>query len=274
MITISTLLSTIVAVSVAFLMTPIYRAEVLLAPISDDEQNSMSAVVNQIGGLASLAGINLGPSGNNTDQALATLTSRNFIGNFISENKLMRVLYADKWDATTMTWRAKSSNNPTVLDAYKLFTKDIISVTPDKTTGLVTLSIEWKDPGKAASWANELVSRINQHEKQVAINEAEKSIAYLKEQLAKTGVVEMQQAIYQLMEAQTKKIMLANVRDQYIFKIIDPAVIPEHKVKPKRILIISIGFTVGLALSIIIALIRSAMTRRDDQTKRTTVAIP
>ena len=89
MITISTLLSTIVAVSVAFLMTPIYRAEVLLAPISDDEQNSMSAVVNQIGGLASLAGINLGPSGNNTDQALATLTSRNFIGNFISENKLM-----------------------------------------------------------------------------------------------------------------------------------------------------------------------------------------
>ena len=107
-------------------------------------------------------------------------------------------------------------------------------------------------------WANELVSRINHHEKQLAIKEAEKSIAYLKEQLAKTSVVEMQQAIYQLMEAQTKKIMLANVRDQYAFKVIDPAVVPEKKIKPNRKLIVVLGFMLGLVASIFVVFVRSS----------------
>ncbi len=107
---------------------------------------------------------------------------------------------------STKTWKVKSPDDiPTALDAYKLFNEDILDVTTDKKTGLVTLAIEWQDPQQAAVWANELVSRINHHEKQLAIKEAEKSIAYLKEQLAKTSVVEMQQAIYQLMEAQTKE---------------------------------------------------------------------
>ena len=58
------------------------------------------------------------------------------------------------------------------------------------------------------------------------------------------------------METQTKKIMLANVRDQYAFRIIDPAVIPEKKIKPNRGLIIMVGFVAGLAFSALIAFIR------------------
>jgi len=270
-----TLLATIAAVTVAFLMTPIYRAEVLLAPASDDEQNSMSALASQFGGLASLAGINLGSIGSNTDQVLATLSSRIFIGDFIVDKQLMQVLFADKWDASAKTWNVKSSSDvPTALDAYELFNKDILDVSSDKKTGLVTLAVEWRDPEQAALWANELVSRINHHEKEIAVKEAEQSIAYLKEQLAKTSVVEMQQAIYQLMEAQAKKIMLANVRDQYAFKIIDPAVVPEKKIKPKRKVFFVVGFVVGLALSIFIAFVRSESRRREDRYNGITEAAP
>ncbi len=104
-----TLLATVVAVAVAFLMTPIYRAEVLLAPVSDDQQNSMSAIASQFGGLASLAGINLGSSGSNTDQVLATLTSRSFIGDFIADKQLMPVLFADKWDAVNQDMESEIS---------------------------------------------------------------------------------------------------------------------------------------------------------------------
>jgi len=252
-----TLVATFSATAIAFLMTPIYRAETLLAPVSDEEQTAMSAMVGQFGGLASLAGINLGSKGNNTDKVIATLTSRSFIGNFIMDKQLMPVLFADDWDSATKTWKDKSPDDiPTVLDAFKLFHEDFIYVATDKKTGLVTVSVEWKDPKQAATWANELVNRINQHEKQLAINEAEKSISYLNEQLAKTSVVEMQQAIYQLMEAETKKIMLANVRDQYAFKILDPAVAPEEPAKPMRSLIVAIGMVVGLMLSIFLAFLR------------------
>ena len=263
-----TLFVTIAAVAVAFLMTPIYRAEVLLAPVSDEQQSSMSAIASQFGGLASLAGINLGSSASNTDQVIATLRSRSFIGNFIAERHLMQVLFADKWDATNKTWNVSSQDDvPTALDAYKLFDDDILNVTTDKKTGIITLAVEWKDPKKAALWANALVGLINNHEKQLSINEAEKSIAYLKEQLAKTSVVEMQQAIYQLMEAQTKKIMLANVRDQFAFQIIDPAVVPEKKSKPKRLLIAVIGFAGGLLMGIFIAFVKWELAGHDDASK-------
>ena len=256
-----TLLSAVAAMIVTFLMTPVYRAEVLLAPASDDQQNSMSALTSQFGGLASLAGINLGSGGNNTDQVIATLTSRYFIGNFIADNKLKQVLFVDKWDSTTKDWKVSSLDDiPTALDAYKLFKKDILDISIDKATGLVSLGVEWRDPQQASEWANELVSRINHHEKQLAIKEAEKSIAYLKEQLLKTSVVEMQQAIYQVMEAQTKKIMLASVRDQYAFKVIDPAVVPEKKIKPNRKLMSVIGFILGLMVSIFAAFLRSRLS--------------
>lgn len=251
-----TLLATIAAVAIAFRLTPIYRAEVLLAPVSDDEQSSMSAIIGQVGGLASLAGINLGSSGGATDQVLATLTSKSFIGKFIDEEKLMPLLFADKWDKTTSQQIVESSDGfPTAQDAYKRFNDQILDVSTDKKTGLVTLSVQWKDPQQAANWANKLVARINRHEQQLAISEAEQSIAYLKQQLAKTSVVEMQQSVYQLMEAQTKKIMLASVRDQYAFKVIDPAVAPENRLKPNRKMITLLGFILGLMAALIGALV-------------------
>ena len=204
----------------------------------------------------------LGGSRGDTEQVLATLSSRNFISSFIADNKLMRLIFADKWDETSKMWKAKTpADIPTPLDASDVFQKSILKVTSDKKTGLVTLAIEWKDPRQAAAWANELVSRINYHEKQAAIKEAEQSIAYLKAQLSKTSVVEMQQVIYQLMEMQTKKIMLANVRDQYAFKVIDPAVAPEKRLKPKRKLIVMVGASLGLLISIMSAFILSAIRK-------------
>ena len=262
MIIVITSLATAIAVTVALTMTPIYRAEVLLAPVSDDEQGSMGAIASQFGGIASLAGINLSSGGGSTEQALATLTSRRFINDFIAEKKLMPVLFADKWDAASKSWMVKSpADEPTVGLAYEAF-KNTLAVSSDKKSGLVTLAVEWQDADQAASWANELVVRLNNHEKQLAIQETEQSLAYLREQLATTSVMEMQQAIYRLIEAQTKKIMLANVRDQFVFKVIDPAVVPEKRAKPNRRLIVSLGIVVGLVGGIFLAFLVSAIRKQ------------
>jgi len=253
MIVLITFLSGSIAIAVAFNMTPVYRAEVLLAPAGEDK-NAASALSGQFGGLAALAGINIGGGGGEVEKAVATLESRIFTNEFISQEKLMPVMFEKLWDVNANKWLVqKDEDVPTLWDGYKKFNKNIRTISADKKSGMYTLAIEWSDPVLAASLANKLVNKINAHQKQAAIVEAKKSIAYLENQINETSVVEMQQAIYRLIEAQTKNIMLANVRDEYVFKVIDPAVVPEEKIKPKKKLIAILGVIVGFMLSVFLA---------------------
>ena len=65
-----------------------------------------------------------------------------------------------------------------------------------------------------------------------AVNEAQKSIDYLNFALSETEISGMQQVFYQLIEKQQQTKMLASVRDEYVFRTIDPAIISEEKSTP------------------------------------------
>jgi uncharacterized protein involved in exopolysaccharide biosynthesis len=88
-IAISALAGTALAMLAALLMTPIYRANVLLMPQSDSA-GSRPRVSGQLGGLASLAGIGLQGSGNEKNRAIAVVRSRAVIEEFIREEDLGR----------------------------------------------------------------------------------------------------------------------------------------------------------------------------------------
>ncbi len=255
LIVVITLLSTAAAVVHALLADEVFEAEVVFMPASEEGGGALSGMASQFGGLAALAGVNLGGGGGGkTEEALATLSSRAFTLGFIEEFELMPVFYAGLWDDDAQQWiPTDEKERPTAWKAYKMFNDGIRSVANDATTGMITLSISWGDPVLAAQWANALINKINAHQKASAIKEAERSIAYLKNQLEQTSVVGMRAAIFNLIEAQTKNIMFANVRDEYAFKIIDPAVVPEQRIKPKRKLIVILGFMVGFMLSIFLA---------------------
>lgn len=47
--------------------------------------------------------------------------------------------------------------------------------------------------------------------------------------------------------------MLAKSREEYSFKIIDPPVVPEERIKPKRRLIVMLGFIIGFFLAVFFA---------------------
>jgi uncharacterized protein involved in exopolysaccharide biosynthesis len=66
----------------------------------------------------------------------------------------------------------------------------------------------------------------------------------------------MQTVFYQLIEEQTKTIMLAEVSPEYVFQTIDPANFPDEKTKPNRPLIVILGTFFGVMLSLLIVLIR------------------
>ena len=120
------------------------------------------------------------------------------------------------------------------------------------------MEVEWKNPILAAMWANDLVKMANARLRNEAIEESEKNIGYLEKQLASTSAVEIQQAIYRLIEGQTKTKMLASTREEYAFTVIDPAVPPEERAGPKRLLIVLLGLIVGLAAGFTVAWFRRA----------------
>ena len=154
-----TSLFAVAGVAYALLSTPIYRAEVVLAPTEPEQGPNLSA---GLGGLASLAGIDFGSSADGA-QAVATLRSRAFAEEFIRDKDLLPVLFADEWDVSNDRWLDDDPEDwPDIRDGVKFFLEDVRSVTEDRNTGSITLAIEWPDPELAAGWADELVYRVNE----------------------------------------------------------------------------------------------------------------
>jgi len=213
----------------------------------DDARSALSSVVGQLGGLASLAGVALS-GGGNKDENIEYLRSHDFAARFIEEENLLPILFAKKWDAQNGRWNVDDPEDvPTISDGVRLLDR-IRTVQEERRTGLVTLSIKWRDRELAARWANLMVERVNRDLRARAIAEAQASIDYLNSELAKTGVVELRESLYRLYENQVKTIMFAKVRSQYAFKVIDPAYVPDadRYVQPKRLPMILIGALGGL----------------------------
>jgi uncharacterized protein involved in exopolysaccharide biosynthesis len=264
----------------------IYKATTLLAPASEQGGASgLAKMAGQFGGLASLAGINLGGGGTDkTGLALEVLKSRVFLEKFINKHQLLVPLMAAKnWDimsntlvfdtdvynAKTKTWvrevKAPKKPQPSSWEAYKAF-KDILVMATDKESGMVTLTIEHYSPEIATQWLLWLVSDINAAMRDQDKAEAQRSIDYLSIKLQETQLADMQTVFYQLIEEQTKTIMLAEVSLEYVLKTIDPANAPEEKAKPKRALIVVLGTMLGGILSVLIVLVRyfSNKDNKDD----------
>ena len=243
----------VLAVVVAFIMTPVYRATVVMSSV---DANQTAPALGDIGGLAALAGFPLNDTAK-SEEAIAKLVSRSFTRAFITDQNLMPVLFASLWDIDKQEWMvADPKDIPTLADGFAVIDGSVRSVVRDGETGLLAVHIDWTDPNIAANWANAMVEMINNHLKEQAIGEAQRSIEYLNEALIKTDVVEARAAMYSLMETQINNIMLANVREEFAFKVIDPALAAEDDdfIKPNRLFLAVLGLVAGMALSAMISL--------------------
>ena len=254
----------------------IYKSEALLAPVKQKSSSGgLAALAGQFGGLASMAGIELGESSSGSTQiAIEIMKSRKFISSFIEKHSILVQLMALKnwniennslifndelYDVKNNKWKREVelpyTSKPSRQEAYQVFI-GILSVKNQKDTGTITVSIENVSPYLAQQWVVWLIQDINDVMKKRDVEEAERSMEFLTSQIQKTNVTAIRNSLFKLIEEQTKTIMLANVRDEYVFKTIDPAVVPEKKEKPNRSLIIMVGTLTGAFLGGMIVLIR------------------
>ncbi len=261
-------------VAFALMKPDIYQASVLVAPANDE--GGVQGLSGQLGGLASLAGINLGGGGSNqTVIAKEVLQSRAFLTDFIRRHKLAVPLKAaNGWNKEKQQWQYNretynpetkewltddkgKSFAPTNWDLVKTFKGSHLSVSESKDTGMLTISIKNLSPKAARDWATLLVADINEHMRKEDVGTSEARIAYLEGKLEETSIAGMQQVFYQLIESETRTVMLANAQPEYVFKTVDPAVAPQEKSEPKRALIVVLAVMLGGMLGIFFVFVRA-----------------
>ena len=143
----------------------------------------------------------------------------------------------------------------------KYFNEKIRGVLDDKKTGLVTLTIQWKDPKVAAQWANLIVSRLNDSMRERALAEAQTNVAFLQHELESVSVVTLQQSIGRLLDSELQKLMIARGKREFAYRVIDRAQVPKWHAKPKRAAIVVLSTVLGVVLSILVLIMRGAIIR-------------
>lgn len=294
-------LATLAGLLYAVFTTPLYTASVIARPLELEESGALGALSSQFGGAAALAGIDLGGGGSDRDEYLAILSSRTLGERFIAEHGVKPILFPDEWDAEAGAWPKETEPGligvlargvskalaaisgdegwqeravePTLWQAYEVFKDEVFSVSEDQDSGLITISFKTRNPVVAARWANDYVAMANVEIRTAAVAESSRALDYLNTEVEKATAADLRDTIYRVIESELKKIMFANARPEYAFKVIDRAVVPEDRSHPKRALIVILSMFAGLSLGVFLALAKDFLGRQEAVVKTSSGAM-
>jgi len=222
-------------------LQPIYTSEVIMISQLESQSSSSSG----LGALASMAGLNIGGDASNKEgvSALATLKSRTFLTEFIKNNNIKPELFPELWSIEKEDW---IEDAPSDINAVSILKKMITY--KKKESGIITYQIDSNYPQLSEYLANNIITSINNYVRKQAVEEAEKSIVFLKKELSSTNLAGIQKTIYSQIEAHTQRKTLANARDQYAYKVIDKAVESLSPSWPNKLQVSLLGLVAGIIL--------------------------
>lgn len=251
--------ATFVACMIYFVFaTRYYRAEVAVLPRESKSVGGLPAQLAQLGGLANLAGINIG--GQSKEQPIAFLKSKGLARRFIEGHGLVSELTGDGADARASPWaRWFSDDAPDIRKAVDKFTKDIWDFSEDRKTGVITVSMTWRNATSVADWANKYIADLNSELQERALTESRRNVAFLQSELKNTEIVSLQQGLSRLLESEMQQMMLAQGAEEFAFRVIDSATVPRKPVSPDVLSVVLLALAGSLALSgvtVVVVLLR------------------
>ncbi|MEN6317415.1 MAG: Wzz/FepE/Etk N-terminal domain-containing protein [Syntrophaceae bacterium] len=277
-IVVGTVLATVV---ISLLMTNIYQAKAVITPVSPKEGargGSLSALAQQFGGLAGLAGIVL-PGGSTASEIVAQLESNILREKVIMRNNLLPVLFYKDWDTEKKDWKKdiklnplyyikkltdslfpdvkkvkkKDDEIPDIWDGIRMLDDDIVDVKNNVKENTITITAEFHDPEMAAKIIEYFLLELTDHMSSEAKRVATTNKQYLEGELGKTADPLLKQKIYELIVQQVETSMTAEVKENFAFKVIDPPKAPDKKMKPKRALLVILSVVVSGFIGIFVA---------------------
>lgn len=210
--------------------------EVSMTVVPNEKQRSNN---QQLSGIQALTGIKLGSTGQVSEKeiGLLILQSRQFILNFVDKYDLLPHLYP------------KGSPPLNQAKIYEDFSK-LLVVNQEITSSDITISLMWKDAELAKEWLNCLMLDVSTLMRDRAKKRGEKSLVYLRDQLSQARDPDVRQSFIAMIKQETQKMMLTDIREEYLFEIIDGPLVPAYPSKPNRKLIVILsvfgGFIIGM----------------------------
>ena len=265
----------IIGVIYSLLLPNIYESKALLVPVNPS--SGIAGALGNYSALAGLAGINLPSESDegNYAKAIEKIGALSFFENSILVNINLQDLMAVKsWNSKTntlvyderifnsisKTWVRKYSypkqQIPSAQESFEEFKSKHLSISENKKTGFITLSIRHKSPFLAKQWTELVVNEVNSYYRQKDKYESEKAVSYLNQQISMTGLSEIKEVLAQLLQEEIKKLTLVEANQFYVFDYIDPPAVMEEESDPNRFLIFILSFLFGLMLSVLLVLLR------------------
>lgn len=260
--------SAIVSILYALNLPNIYKSEAIMMPI--EANSGMNGMLGQYSGMASLAGISLpSKSTSKSQEAIVRLQSFDFFSNhFLPQILLEDLLAVKEWNSETNSityndnifnpklreWtkeiRAPGLKIPSTQLAHQAF-KEKITIVKDKTSGYVTLSIQHQSPLISKQWAQIVIDKIDEVMRLEERKDATRSIEYLNNISSTVNYEGIKKTLSSLQEEQMKRLMMIEANENYIFKVLDPPIVPESKSQPNRSVIVILGLILGMVSSIL-----------------------
>jgi len=254
-------LTGVAAVIISLLMTNIYRSEATIAA-RETEQSAGKSISGALGGLGGLVASEIGlGGGSDADKIEVLLKSRRLAELVVEKHNLLPVLFDKKWDAKKNTWIETPA--PTIQDAYKLIKGDLLKVSRDRKTDVITASIEHKNPQFAKSMMQYYLTELSEGLRAKVLKDAQENMRFLSEQLDRTTDPLLREKIYNMLAKEIEKDTFARAQTYYGFYVLDPPIAPDlnKKAKPKRSLICVLSVVVAFFVAIFFAFFLEYLNR-------------
>lgn len=253
-----------------------FKSEATLM-LRNDTSSFNSSLPEQFGGMASFAGLSLSNTSNNKG-ALAEkiIDSRSFTKILVDNYDILIPLFAaksynkktkqltidiDKYDVNTNKWVRKDINPiPSYEEVNELLKNEII-FRKDKNQGFYNLSFEHISPKFSHYLVSIIIKEINSYIQKDELRESEKALDFLNKQSQQINYNELSSALNNLIEAQLKKKMFAEIHDDYVFKIVDGPTKAEKQTNPNRLMLSLIASILSIILSFFIVVLSYYLRR-------------
>jgi len=249
-----------------------YKSQAILTITG--ESNALGPL-SGMGGLASMVGINFSSGGESKGEiAIQTIQSRAFLKHLITfENVLPSIMAAKSYDFQSKkiqfdpevynedngAWVREPGKNkqsePSYLETYRAYLSQV-SIDKDEFTNLITISVEHISPIFAKEFLELIINEADELLRNKDLQESSAAIAFLNNEIPKSSLITMRDAISKLVETQLQKQMMTKINEEYLLKVIEPPFIPEVKSKPIRALICILGTLLGGILACVWVLMR------------------
>jgi len=273
---------------VSLFMTNIYQAKAVITPVAGKDGTGGSSVASM---MAQQFGIvQAGPA---PGTEIFNLLKSNVVREKMLEKyQLMPVLFPEKWDSRRKQWKKgdgwgftlnplaligvarklvgpedvvakkKDPSVPDEWDGIRMLT-NIIAVTQNLKENTITISVDFRDPEMAATIAKNLMDTLVDYIAAEAKRVSSINRKYLEAQLAENTDPFIKQKIYMLIAQQIETVTMAEIKENFAFKVIDPPKAPDRKIKPNRAQMVMLSFVVALFIGIFAAFLLEYLEKQN-----------